>query len=76
MLLSMKNCICWRRGPGQVFPDARFYNPLAKTWHEIENLRTPRHGFGAVADQGKVVILVGSPSAGDDKSKIVEIYTP
>jgi N-acetylneuraminic acid mutarotase len=59
-----------------TFDAAEAYDPAADEWQALAPLPTARHGFGAVTHDGAIVTLMGSPSAGGDRSVIVERFEP
>ena len=59
-----------------VFSEVEAYDPATDTWQQLPSLPTPRHGFVAIANDGVIVTLVGSPTAGGGRSGTVEILDP
>ena len=40
------------------------YNPRTRRWRAEPRLKTPRHGLGAVAHRGRIVVFEGGPRPG------------
>ena len=59
-----------------TFAAAEAYDPATDSWTELAPLPTPRHGFGAVVHDGQILTLMGAPTAGGDRSNLVEVFVP
>lgn len=60
----------------QAFDDVEAFNVATNSWLILKSMPTGRHGFGAIAFDGKIFTLVGSPHPGGDRSDVVEVFSP
>jgi hypothetical protein len=48
------------------------YDPAARRWERLPNMRTPRHGLGVVSRGARVYAIEGGPTPGFDFSNTIE----
>lgn len=59
-----------------VFPQVEVYDALANTWEPRAMMRTPRHGMGAAAIDGRMYVPGGATKQGFGAVATFEILTP
>jgi len=62
--------------PDGVHPEVEEYNPLTNSWQAMTPMPTPRHGFAAVALDGKIYLPAGGPIVAFTVSNILDVFTP
>ncbi len=64
------------RSPLGVFAAAEAYDPASDRWEVLPAMRTPRHGMGAAAAGGAIVVPGGATRQGLGASAVVEAFVP
>lgn len=62
--------------PTGVFAQVESYDPAADRWDSLPTMPTPRHGMGAAAVDGTLVVPGGATRAGFAASAALELLTP
>ena len=79
---ALRGCIVAIGGEGNggdpfgIFPQAEIYDPAADTWDSRPDMRTPRHGMGAVAVRGRIIVPGGARRQGFGASTANEALWP
>ncbi len=61
--------------PVGVFPQTEAYRPDADTWETLTPMKTPRHGMGAAAIDGKLYVPGGGTREGFGATATFEVLT-
>ena len=64
------------QSPSGVFAAAEAYDPASDRWEVLPAMRTPRHGMGAAAAAGAIVVPGGGTRQGFGASAVVEAFVP
>ena len=61
---------------GGVFPDAEVYDPSTDSWEALPDMPNPRHGFGAVAVDGKIYLPGGADTMALGAIDVHSVFVP
>jgi hypothetical protein len=63
-------------GPSGTFGEAEANDPAGDCWSAHARMPTARHGLGAAAIGGRILVISGGPRPGDTSSAANEIFAP
>lgn len=60
----------------RTYDEAERFDPVTGTWEALTPMPTARHGLGAGAVDGGIVVVSGGRSPGFNYSAVVEFWRP